>query len=72
MRWHPRSSSLLASGSLDSEVRVWHVSSGQCLHRHIFGRPIASLAFNLEGDLLAVASGHKVRKQLCCLMHTAM
>lgn len=61
MRFHPAKPHLLASGSLDHEVRVWDVGAGRCLASHNFGRPVASLAFNAHADELAVASGHKVR-----------
>lgn len=29
-------------------------------------RPIASIAFHAQGEILAVASGHKVRFSCCC------
>ena len=80
VRFHPRNSTLLASGSLDYEVRVWDAPREACIASFVFGargsrgalfcayvltrlpgRAIASLAFYPDGDLLAVASGHKVR-----------
>jgi activator-of-BECN1-regulated-autophagy protein 1 len=89
VRFHPRNSALLASGSLDFEVRVWDAARAVCIasceygaspsaqrtlrlspphsqpphapRRALPGRPIASLAFYPDGDLLAVASGHKAR-----------
>eukprot|EP00898_Chlorokybus_atmophyticus_P003935 jgi/Chlat1/4542/Chrsp29S04591 len=60
VRVNPRSSSLLASGSLDNTVRLWNASTAECVTSHDFGRPIASLAFHGLGDMLAVASGHKL------------
>ena len=66
VRFHPSNSRILASGDLDSEVCIWDALSGRCLHRHTFGRAIASLAFHLDGQLLAVASGHRV--SLCILL----
>ncbi len=60
VRFHPTKAHLLASGSLDHEVRLWDVAAGRCLASHDFGRPVASLAFNARADELAVASGHKV------------
>ena len=80
--FHPRKAHILASGSLDFEVRVWDAISAACLVAtnfgaqrwkavpslrspspltHRTGRPIASLAFYPDSDLLAVASGHKAR-----------
>eukprot|EP00850_Spirogloea_muscicola_P014702 SM000107S14068 [mRNA] locus=s107:376089:382541:+ [translate_table: standard] len=60
VRFHPRSSQVLASGSLDHEVRLWDANSAECIASNDFFRPIASLAFHAQGDLLAVASGHKL------------
>ena len=60
VRFHPRNPSLLASGSLDHEVRLWDASSGRCLLRHTFGKPIASLAFHAAEPILAIACGHKL------------
>ncbi|KAK9806274.1 hypothetical protein WJX72_008088 [[Myrmecia] bisecta] len=60
VRFHPSSPRIVASGSLDYEVRLWDVTSGNCIHSRSFGKPIASLAFHSKGDVLAVASGHKL------------
>eukprot|EP00884_Botryococcus_braunii_P014078 jgi/Botrbrau1/22671/Bobra.0132s0015.3 len=57
VRFHPLTSKILASGSLDHEVRIWNTETGNCLFFHKFGRPIASLAFYLDGEMLAVAAG---------------
>ncbi|BFI40351.1 activating molecule in BECN1-regulated autophagy protein 1 [Marchantia polymorpha subsp. ruderalis] len=60
VRFHPGSSEVLASGSLDNEVRLWDANTAECVGSRDFHRPIASLAFHAQGDLLAVASGHKL------------
>eukprot|EP00271_Cylindrocystis_brebissonii_P019705 TRINITY_DN615_c1_g1_i8.p1 TRINITY_DN615_c1_g1~~TRINITY_DN615_c1_g1_i8.p1 ORF type:complete len:1839 (-),score=323.05 TRINITY_DN615_c1_g1_i8:425-5941(-) len=60
VRYHPRLPHVLASGSLDQEVRLWDANTATCIHTKDFYRPIASLAFHASGDLLAVASGHKL------------
>ncbi|KAF8111594.1 hypothetical protein N665_0074s0120 [Sinapis alba] len=60
VRFHPRHSEIVASGSLDHEVRLWNAKTSECIRFHDFYKPIASIAFHAEGDLLAVASGHKL------------
>lgn len=60
VRFHPLSSEILASGSLDHEVRLWDAHTAVCIGSHDFYRPIASIAFHAQGELLAVASGHKL------------
>lgn len=60
VRFHPRNPALLASGSLDHEVRLWDAGTGQCVAKHTFGKPIASLAFHVAAPVLAVACGHKL------------
>ncbi|KAL3683476.1 hypothetical protein R1sor_001498 [Riccia sorocarpa] len=60
VRFHPGSSEVLASGSLDNEVRLWDANTAECVGSRDFNRPIASLAFHAQGDILAVASGHKL------------
>ncbi|CAL5347530.1 unnamed protein product [Camellia sinensis] len=56
VRFHPLYPEIIASGSLDHEVRLWDANTAECIGSH---RPIASIAFHAQGDLLAVASGHK-------------
>ncbi|GLU08263.1 hypothetical protein SLE2022_251860 [Rubroshorea leprosula] len=60
VRFHPLYSEILASGSLDHEVRLWNANTAECIGSHDFYRPIASIAFHAQGELLAVASGHKL------------
>ncbi|KAL3531172.1 hypothetical protein ACH5RR_010494 [Cinchona calisaya] len=60
VRFHPEHPEILASGSLDHEVRVWNANTSECIGSHDFYHPIASIAFHAEGELLAVASGHKL------------
>ncbi|RWW29368.1 hypothetical protein GW17_00006110 [Ensete ventricosum] len=60
VRFHPLHPEKLASGSLDHEVRLWNTETADCIGSHDFYRPIASIAFHAQGELLAVASGHKV------------
>lgn len=60
VRFHPLHPEILASGSLDHEVRLWNSSTSECIGSRDFYRPIASIAFHAEGELLAVASGHKL------------
>uniref|UniRef100_A0A2P2MJ80 Uncharacterized protein LOC105644455 isoform X1 n=1 Tax=Rhizophora mucronata TaxID=61149 RepID=A0A2P2MJ80_RHIMU len=60
VRFHPLHPKILASGSLDYEVRLWNANTADCIGSRDFYRPIASIAFHAEGELLAVASGHKL------------
>lgn len=60
VRFHPICPEILASGSLDHEVRLWDAHIAECIGSRDFYRPIASLAFHAQGELLAVASGHKL------------
>eukprot|EP00257_Ricinus_communis_P016005 XP_015574047.1 uncharacterized protein LOC8265690 [Ricinus communis] len=60
VRFHPLCPEILASGSLDHEVRLWNAKTTECIGSHEFYRPIASIAFHAHGELLAVASGHKL------------
>ncbi|KAL6854570.1 hypothetical protein ACP4OV_019132 [Aristida adscensionis] len=60
VRYHPLRSDIVASGSLDHEVRLWDAKTSHCIGQQFFYRPIASIAFHAKGELLAVASGHKL------------
>ncbi|CAA2938760.1 WD40 repeat-containing [Olea europaea subsp. europaea] len=60
VRFHPLHPEILASGSLDHEVRLWDANTAECIGSRDFYRPIASIAFHAEGEILAVASGHKL------------
>ncbi|KAF7818487.1 Activating molecule in BECN1-regulated autophagy protein 1 isoform A [Senna tora] len=60
VRFHPLQPQILASGSLDQEVRLWDANTSECILSHHFYRPIASIAFHAKGEILAVASGHKL------------
>ncbi|KAF0932433.1 hypothetical protein E2562_010345 [Oryza meyeriana var. granulata] len=60
VRYHPLHPDILASGSLDQEVRLWDAKTSDCIGSQDFHRPIASIAFHAMGEILAVASGHKL------------
>ncbi|KAL8483274.1 hypothetical protein ACS0TY_026093 [Phlomoides rotata] len=60
VRFHPLYPEVLASGSLDHEVRLWDATTAECIGSRDFYRPIASIAFHAQGEVLAVASGHKL------------
>ena len=60
VRFHPLQPHILASGSLDQEVRLWDANTSECIISHHFYRPIASIAFHAKGEIMAVASGHKL------------
>ncbi|KAH6888553.1 hypothetical protein B0T10DRAFT_573325 [Thelonectria olida] len=44
----------LASGSIDETVKIWDVASGQCTQSLHIGIPVATVAFSVDGQLLAV------------------
>eukprot|EP01025_Chloroclados_australasicus_P033560 TRINITY_DN3426_c0_g1_i1.p1 TRINITY_DN3426_c0_g1~~TRINITY_DN3426_c0_g1_i1.p1 ORF type:complete len:700 (-),score=69.59 TRINITY_DN3426_c0_g1_i1:4159-6258(-) len=58
--WHPLDRNILVTGSLDSDVRIWNTQTGRCIKQRTFEKPIASMAFHPNGDLLAVAAGHRI------------
>ncbi|KAL6217638.1 hypothetical protein ACLB2K_010855 [Fragaria x ananassa] len=60
VRFHPSRPEIIASGGLDHEVRLWDLNTSDCIGSRDFYRPIASIAFHATGELLVVASGHKV------------
>lgn len=60
VRFNPANPSVVASGSLDHVVNFWDTNTGEKLKHHNFGRPIASIGFHPNGDILACASGRKV------------
>ena len=57
VRFHPKDSSILASGCLGCECRVWDVSQGECIRKHNFASSISCVSFNPDGSLLAITSG---------------
>ena len=59
VRFHPLYTDILASGSLDHEVPLWDAQTSNCIGSRNFYHPIASIAFHAQGELVAVASGHK-------------
>ncbi|KAK9944946.1 hypothetical protein M0R45_010486 [Rubus argutus] len=60
VRFHPLQPEIIASGGLDHEIRLWDLNTSECIGSRDFYRPIASMAFHATGELLVVASGHKV------------
>ena len=60
VRFHPKERMIVASGSLDHEVRLWNAETGECFRKHTFGKPIASLSFHHQSDVIAIACGHKL------------
>ena len=61
---HPTDPNVLASGSLDHQVRVWNATTAECVVCFDFAKPIASLAFHAEGDVLAVIRTQALHLQL--------
>ncbi|RVX00920.1 Retrovirus-related Pol polyprotein from transposon TNT 1-94 [Vitis vinifera] len=63
VRSHPVHPEILASGSLDYEVHIWDANTAECIGSRDFYHPIASIAFHAKGELLVVASRHKLYVQ---------
>ncbi|KAF6159374.1 hypothetical protein GIB67_032145 [Kingdonia uniflora] len=61
VRFHPLHLEILPIGSLDHEVRLWDANTAECIGSYNFYRPIVSIAFHAQGEVLALASGHKVK-----------
>lgn len=60
VRFHPRNSSIIASGCLGSDCRVWDVSKRVCIRKHNFLSSISCVSFSPDGSLLAVTSGRSL------------
>ncbi|KAJ3693138.1 hypothetical protein LUZ60_012233 [Juncus effusus] len=58
--FHPLHSDIVASGSLDHELRLWDANTSDMIVSYNFYRPVASLSFHAQGEILAVATGHKL------------
>ena len=65
VRFNPVRSNILVSGSLDREVRLWDAFTGECLQTFLFSRPIASISFHASGDIMSIATGHKLYMCRC-------
>ena len=57
VKFHPSNSSILASGCLGCEVRIWHVEQQSCLLMTRFEYSIISLSFHPLGNIIGIASG---------------
>lgn len=59
MAWHPTASSVLATGSHDSTVKVWNVEKQEAVTSHDTGEHVQSMGWNFDGSLLAATSKGK-------------
>uniref|UniRef100_A0A7R9YAF4 Anaphase-promoting complex subunit 4 WD40 domain-containing protein n=1 Tax=Pinguiococcus pyrenoidosus TaxID=172671 RepID=A0A7R9YAF4_9STRA len=59
VKYHPSDASVLASGCLGHEVRVWNSHTGSCIAYMEVDGSVMSLAFHPDGDVLAIASGRR-------------
>lgn len=60
VRFHPTDASIVASGCLGGECRIWNVKDGMCIRKFRFAAKISCVAFSPAGDLLAVTAGAKL------------
>lgn len=60
VRFHPKDSSIVASGCLGNECRVWNVAKRECIRKHNFKASISCVTFNPDGTLLAITSGRQL------------
>ncbi|CAN8064489.1 unnamed protein product [Agarophyton chilense] len=60
VRFHPTDSSILASGCIGHDCRIWNITKRACIRLHTFGASISCVSFSPDGSLLAVTSGRKL------------
>lgn len=60
VKFHPHCRQLLASGSLDQTVRLWHVDSGCCLALQSFSYVVSCVSFHSTGQVMAVTAGKRI------------
>lgn len=60
IKYHPKNSSIVASGCLGFQVRVWDWPENACLQMIRLHHAIISLSFHPTGHILAIASGSRL------------
>jgi len=60
VKFHPHSRELLASGSLDQTVRLWHTPTASCIAKHSFSYVVSCVSFHSSGEVLAVTAGKRI------------
>jgi len=60
VKFHPHCRQILASGSLDQKVRLWHVDSGCCIGMQSFDHVVSCVSFHSTGQVLAVTAGKHI------------
>ncbi|HEV2916174.1 MAG TPA: hypothetical protein VGW78_00345 [Candidatus Babeliales bacterium] len=53
---HPSQDTIIASGSNNGCVTLWNLQEGNILQQKILNKPVANIAFNASGNLLAILS----------------
>ena len=60
VKYHPNDPSILASGCLGHQVRLWNWTTSTCLHMIRLEYAIISLSFHPQGQVLAIANGSRL------------
>jgi len=60
VKYHTKSSNIVASGCLGAQVRIWNIEKNICQYLLILEASIISLSFHPFDDYLAVASGPSI------------
>lgn len=60
VKYHPSDPTIVASGCLGHQVRLWNWTTATCLHMIRLEHAIISLSFHPQGQVLAIANGSRL------------